>query len=970
MVELFVRERFFSAAFLPGCVAMLLLTLAGGLKARTFCVNYSPEPDAEELLAYDIGILGAQTNADLAAGQALGRQYLGYISLVEVADGAHLKAARQAGLLTKATNPVWKGAVADVTNPAWKEFVLQQLAKPIAARGFDGFFLDTADSVALVAKSAKDRARCAMSLVDIVRSLRAAYPDKQIVINRGFDLLPDLGKAIDGVLIESVFRSYDFKKKAYIPTAPTDSKALVEHIHRIKATGREVYVLDYVAEDDSTVASETLSRIVETGASAYLATPNLDGTTTGPVVPESRRILVLFGHVEEESEGSQVWAADTMTAERLQMPLEWLGYELEYVNIGKVSPPETLGHRFAGVIFDAELQLPYAGEAWYVDWVLKQTTRGKKVLFAGEYPFQREVERARLFQGLGIWGSFNQVKRPSNVKINRIDESIMNFEAPVTPHPVEITDLRAPIGSNVFLSVSCFDERANAVTFDGVYAAPWGGALLEPYFTFQASSDDTLSLVDPFGFLTSLWPEGQFPAPDTSTRAGRRIFYSHIDGDGFAGYSYFNGDKICAEIVRDEILKKYPFPITVSVVEANVRAMEVDQDPTQRERYEEVARTIFEMPQIEAASHAFSHPYVWIADDEGYIPLYDRRNLKLQATVDYPEIGLEREIAGSISYIEEQLLPADKKVKVMLWSGNCRPGAEALKITQRLGIENMNGGNTVVSRKHSWIANVAPRVMLWDGELQIHAANQNEFVYTNDWKGPFFGGFSQVIDTFERTEGPRRLKPANIYYHFYSASRLGALRSLQKVYNWCVEQDLHAITASEFAQLTRDSYQTQLFRAGEDRWVIVNDGLQTTFRLPKDKGVPDMAASRGVIGYNTHNDWIYVHTSGTRCTELVLGDENAAVPNHLYLRDSIAPLNFTQLNAESAEFISDDLRENYQVNLAGAQPGSHWKIIINGKAGTTTANAEGVLRFLLTGESTVSVTLARSQTSITQNRNL
>lgn len=947
---------------------LALLILTTGIEARTFFVDYSPEPDAAEMLAYDMGILGANTSADLKTGQELGRQYLGYISLVEVLDATHLKLAKSAGLLTKATNPVWKGAVADVTNPGWKGFVLEQLAKPLVERGFDGFFLDTADSVALVAKTAQDRARCRKNLVDVVRSLRATYPDKRIVINRGFDLLPDLGETIDGVLIESVFRSYDFEKKAYVPTSASDTKALVDHIRRIKTSGREVYVLDYVAEDDSIVARETLEKIAKTGASAYLATPDLNGESAGPVVEESRRILVLFGHVEEESEGGQLWAADTMTAERLQMPLEWLGYELEYVNIGKVSPPETLGQKYAGAIFDAELQLPYAGEAWYVDWVLKQTTRGKKVLFAGEYPFQREVERARLFQGLGIWGSFNQVKRPRNVKINRIDESIMNFEAPVTPHPVEITDIRAPEGSNVYLSVSCFDERANAVTFDGVYSAPWGGALLEPYFTFQASSDDTLSLVDPFGYLESLWPEGRFPAPDTSTRAGRRIFYSHIDGDGFAGYSYFNGDMICAEIVRDEILKKYPFPITVSVVEANVRAMEKDQDPAQRERYESVARTIFEMPQIEAASHAFSHPYVWIADDDGYIPLYARRNLELQKSIEYPDISLEREITGSISYIEEQLLPEDKKVEVMLWSGNCRPGAEALKITQRLGIENMNGGNTVVSRKHSWIANVAPRVMLWEGELQIHAANQNEFVYTNDWKGPFFGGFSQVIDTFERTEEPRRLKPANIYYHFYSASRLGALRSLQKVYNWCVDQDLHPMTASEFAKLTRDSYQTQLFRAGESRWVIVNKGKQTTFRLPNKNQIPDMAASKGVIGYNTNKDWIYVHTAGKRCTELVMTEQSDEPLPHLRLHDSMASITFSQLEADSAEFTCNDLRENYQVNLAGAQPGSHWKFFINGKAGTTTANADGVLKFLLTGENTVSVSPARKPTSLSQAR--
>ena len=87
-------------------------------------------------------------------------------------------------------------------------------------------------------------------------------------------------------------------------------------------------MLDYVRENDRTVAAETLEKIAATGAHAYLATPDLDGTTAGPVLPEGRRILVLYGHVIEESEGAHKWPADTMMAERLQMALEWLGYEV------------------------------------------------------------------------------------------------------------------------------------------------------------------------------------------------------------------------------------------------------------------------------------------------------------------------------------------------------------------------------------------------------------------------------------------------------------------------------------------------------------------------------------------------------------------------------------------------------------------------------------------------------------------
>lgn len=262
---------------------------------RTFSVNYAARPDARQLLAYDLAILAARTEADLAAGQRLGRRYLGYISVVEVADPEHRREAAASGLLTAAVNPVWKGAVADVAQPQWRAFVLDRLAKPLVERGFDGFFLDTADSVALIARDEAERDRYNKALVRIIRALRAAHPGREIILNRGFDLLEELGDSIDGVLIESVFRSYDFGGKAYIATAEADTKALLEHIRRIKAGGRAVYVLDYVPAGDRMLARETLARIADAGAHGYLASPALDGTTAGPLLFKAGKPLLPEG---------------------------------------------------------------------------------------------------------------------------------------------------------------------------------------------------------------------------------------------------------------------------------------------------------------------------------------------------------------------------------------------------------------------------------------------------------------------------------------------------------------------------------------------------------------------------------------------------------------------------------------------------------------------------------------------------
>lgn len=45
-----------------------------------------------------------------------------------------------------------------------------------------------------------------------------------------------------------------------------------------------------------------------------------------------------------------------------------------------------------------------------------------------------------------------------------------------------------------------------------------------------------------------------------------------------------------------------------------------------------------------------------------------------------------------------------------------------------------------------------------------------------------FYGFERVIETFEFTETPRRLKPINIYFHTYLTTKLAGMRSLDKVF--------------------------------------------------------------------------------------------------------------------------------------------------------------------------------------------
>ena len=929
-------------------ISALLLLTSASIEARSFAVNYAAEPDAADLLAFEMMILHPEARVDLQPGHAIGRKYLAYLSVVEVDPNAPNAAAiKEAGIPLLAENPEWKTRCADVTHPAWSELQVGKFARAAVDKGYDGFFLDTLDSIGRLAREKPERAaEYRQAMITLIGKLRAAFPGKEIIVNRGFDLWDEIKTNVDGILIESVFQTFDAKGR-YGPVAAGDHQALVGRIHDFRAAGVPVYVVDYLDRGNPGLAESVVEQIRRIGAEPFLTTRELQGALLGPMQRQARRVLVVYGSVLAESEVAEKFAADTFTAERLQMPLEWLGYEVEYLNVGKLSPPPVLDDRFCGIIFDVETQLPFGGEAWYVDWITEQKKRGLKILFTGQYPFQQDVQRARLFKSLGVWGSYAQARNPQKVEFLKVNRDLMSFEGRLTVHPAEMDDSRAPEGAQVDVSVGGTDEKANQLVFDAIFTCDWGGALMEPYATFQASAEDQASLFDPFKFLQRLFPGGAFPAPDPTTRDGQRIFYSHIDGDGFCGSTGHAGNEICGAVIQDRILKKYPFPITISLVEASMKALEVGQDSQDVPSFEAAARECLALPNVQAASHSFSHPYVWIDDDEEFIPLYESRGLELKPEADYDSEHpvMKREVHGSIAYVQS-LCPPGKKVDLMLWSGNCRPSPEALRLCREAGIENMNGGNTVISKRHPFLSNVSPRIMQWDGELQVHAANQNEFVYTKNWSGPFYGGFAQVVETFDATESPRRLKPVNIYYHFYSALTLGALRAVEKVHDWALERPLHSMTASDYARLIKDSYETRIYRQGPRQWIMVNRGHQRTFRLDASEGTPDLSDCKNVTGWRKIGTYLYVHTDGSPVTQLTLAD---SPPPQLHLESCQGEITWKERTSTRASLTVTELRPNHTLTFAGSAPGQRWQATVNSKVQEIAADPEGRISLNLHG---------------------
>jgi polysaccharide biosynthesis protein PelA len=131
--------------------------------------------------------------------------------------------------------------------------------------------------------------------------------------------------------------------------------------------------------------------------------------------------------------------------------------------------------------------------------------------------------------------------------------------------------------------------------------------------------------------------------------------------------------------------------------------------------------------------------------------------------------------------------------------------------------------------------------------LQVYAPNQNENVYTNHYTGPLYG-YERVIETFELTERPRRLKPINLYFHTYAASRKASLEALHKAWRWALAQPVHPIYTSAYVEKVRNFERVVIARSG-DGFLVRGALALRQLRAPGSMGVPQIASSRALAGY-------------------------------------------------------------------------------------------------------------------------
>jgi polysaccharide biosynthesis protein PelA len=306
------------------------------------------------------------------------------------------------------------------------------------------------------------------------------------------------------------------------------------------------------------------------------------------------------------------------------------------------------------------------------------------------------------------------------------------------------------------------------------------------------------------------------------------------------------------------------------------------------------------LPQVEVASHTYTHPYRW-SFFEAYernqeLAWVDRLVSAVPGSADRilsdtltrwrqsrgsaaagafepmpgmpplprarPHIGfsLDFEVRGALLASSTQAL-AGKPARMYLWSGDTRPFEGAIRATRELGVKNMNGGDSRFDTLYPSAAYVAPLARQVGAERQINAVNSNENTYINGLVGGLagpFDAFKALSETLDNTETPRRLKGFNLYYHTFSAARQASLDVVVTHLERARSAPVTPITASQYAGIAEGFFSARITSLGAQRFQISDRGELGTVRFDDATSLDiDYAASQGVVGHTRHMGALY-----------------------------------------------------------------------------------------------------------------
>ncbi len=159
-------------------------------------------------------------------------------------------AARAPGWLTNRTQG-WAGNYAvRYWDPGWKAIVMQRLQSLIAA-GFDGVYLDRADTwERMRGQNSNARGEMIRLIKEVAAAARAKKGDFAVMVQNAEELLtdPSYVAAIDAIAKEDLFHGIHHDGRR---NSAADISSSVRDLKRAQAAGKAIFVIEYLSNSNA-----------------------------------------------------------------------------------------------------------------------------------------------------------------------------------------------------------------------------------------------------------------------------------------------------------------------------------------------------------------------------------------------------------------------------------------------------------------------------------------------------------------------------------------------------------------------------------------------------------------------------------------------------------------------------------------------------------------------------------------------
>ncbi len=515
---------------------------ANSFNPKSAVVYYGDSHPYEMLGAFDI-IITDPANVDVSSfGFKLYKDKIfAYISIGEVnKNRSYYKSIKKRWV--KSENRLWKSLILDISNREYQNFLINRVLKKLYKKGYKNFFFDTVDSYHFIAKSEKERKKYETSLISFFKKVKKRYPKAKIILNRGFEIVERVFNVIDGVLFESLFYGLSPKDLRYTKVSEEDRKWLLSWAEKIKSLGLFVVALDYLPEYKSELAKKTAEKIGRLGIIPYIAQKDLQTIGTSLNNSLKRKVLIIYNSFANKLEFSEAFHS--------AVPLEYMGYIPEFLNIDIQNLPDSLTDHYAGIVVWLEKD---NNKNIFLKAKLKEAIKsGVKVVFMKSFGFSFDKSDRKFFKFIPFKdeGEFSVISK----------DKMLGFE-------IEPKIMKKGIFVELLKGKSLFSVKKHFSKNIYSLAAitEWGGYFQGDVLLPSLDGKDRLWSINPFEFFKESLRLKDFPIPDVTTKNGKRVLLVTVKCKGFKDKSEFDLKKRAYQILFNDFFTKYKIKQSVCI---------------------------------------------------------------------------------------------------------------------------------------------------------------------------------------------------------------------------------------------------------------------------------------------------------------------------------------------------------------------------------------------------------------------